>query len=379
MSHNSDIDKKQDENIVVFPERKTIHDEAAEWLSRLDADKPNGKTLADFSLWVNADPAHAQEYRRLAEQWDELNLLTQMTLPSEQVIETFETTNNKHWGWPAWLASSSFAAVFLAVVVAFFGLDDSQQVLYVTAIGEQKTITLADNSVVQLNTNSRLSVDYNDKRRGIYLIEGEAHFQVAHNPDLPFEVYTGTGVVRAVGTSFSVYIKHKQVEVVVDQGVVEIDKMPAPALLNKTEAAQTALPVSSGVSSGMESSSIESNDTKAILKSKPTRIYAGAKATFEHHKPLQLSLEENVEIDTQLAWRTGALKFRQETLQHLVDEISRYTATKIIITDSAARDMRVGGLFEIGNTQAMFDALELGFGIKVDRIDEHLVYLSIQE
>jgi len=370
MSHNSDIDKKQDENIVVFPERKTIHDEAAEWLSRLDADKPNGKTLAEFSLWVNADPAHAQEYRRLAEQWDELNLLTQMTLPSEQVIEAVEATNNKLWGWPAWLASSSFAAVFLAVVVTFFGLDDSQQALYVTAIGEQKTITLVDNSVVQLNTNSRLSVDYSDKRRGIYLIEGEAHFQVAHNPDLPFEVYTGTGVVRAVGTSFSVYIKHKQVEVVVDQGVVEIDKMPAPALPNKTEAAQTALPVSSGV---------ESNDTKAILKSKPTRIYAGAKATFEHHKPLQLSLEEDVEIDTQLAWRTGALKFRQETLQHLVDEISRYTATKIIITDSAARDMRVGGLFEIGNTQAMFDALELGFGIKVDRIDEHLVYLSIQE
>ena len=370
MSHNSDIDKKQDENIVVFPERKTIHDEAAKWLSRLDADKPNGKTLAEFSLWVNADPAHAQEYRRLAEQWDELNLLTQMTLPSEQVIEAVETTNNKHWGWPAWLASSSFAAVFLAVVVTFFGLDDSQQALYVTAIGEQKTITLVDNSVVQLNTNSRLSVDYNDKLRGIYLIEGEAHFQVAHNPDLPFEVYTGTGVVRAVGTSFSVYIKHKQVEVVVDQGVVEIDKMPAPALPNKTEAAQAALPVSSGV---------ESSDIKAILKSKPTRIYAGAKATFEHHKPLQLSLEENVEIDTQLAWRTGALKFRQETLQHLVDEISRYTATKIIIIDSAARDMRVGGLFEIGNTQAMFDALELGFGIKVDRIDEHLVYLSIQE
>ena len=53
MSHNSDIDKKQDENIVVFPERKTIHDEAAKWLSRLDADKPNGKTLAAFSLWHN--------------------------------------------------------------------------------------------------------------------------------------------------------------------------------------------------------------------------------------------------------------------------------------------------------------------------------------
>ena len=133
------------------------------------------------------------------------------------------------------------------VVVTVFDFGDSQQALYVTAIGEQKTITLADNSVVQLNTNSRLSVDYNDKLRGIHLIEGEAHFQVAHNPDLPFEVYTGTGVVRAVGTSFSVYIKHKQVEVVVDQGIVEIDTMPAPALPNKTEAAQTTLPVSSAV------------------------------------------------------------------------------------------------------------------------------------
>ncbi len=34
--------------------------------------------------------------------------------------------------------------------------------IYTTGVGEQKTIQLADNSIVQLNTNSRLEVDYSD-------------------------------------------------------------------------------------------------------------------------------------------------------------------------------------------------------------------------
>ena len=49
---------------------------------------------------------------------------------------------------------------------------------------------------------------------------------------------------------------------------------------------------------------------------------------------------------------------------------------RIIITDNEARSLLVGGLFEVGNTQAVLDAIELGFGIEVNRVDKDLVYLS---
>ena len=38
--------------------------------------------------------------------------------------------------------------------------------------------------------------------------------------------------------------------------------------------------------------------------------------------------------------------------------------------------MRVGGLFDVGETNKMFEALESGFGIKVDYINERLVHLT---
>ena len=91
-------------------------------------------------------------------------------------------------------------------------------------MGEQKTITLPDNSVVQLNTNSRLQFDYRGQARAVYLHQGEVHFSVAKNPDRPFEVYAGTGRVRAIGTAFSVTLNDRsdEVNVLVTEGVVEI-------------------------------------------------------------------------------------------------------------------------------------------------------------
>jgi transmembrane sensor len=381
-NHKTNKSHTSSDKVLPFRSGKSVHDEAAEWIARLDADKPNRDTLAEFKQWANADPAHAVEYRRLSEQWDNLNLLTQMTLPSEALVDdpssvsasnsAFNNTPEPNarlfpvWNWSTIMAGGSFAAVFLVVVAVFLG--SQQQVLYTTAVGEQKTITLADNSVVQLNTNTRLKVDYNEQRRGIYLIEGEAHFQVAHNPDLPFEVYTGTGLVRAIGTAFSVYLKAKQVEVVVDEGVIEIGTMPPPT--------QQRLATASSQADTVENAS-QLAHREAEPEQQHTRVHAGAKATFEHQSPLDLALDETIELETHLAWRQGSLKFRQETLQNLVDEVSRYTSTKIVIVDNAAREILVGGLFEIGDTQAMLDALELGFGIQVERVDSDLVYLSM--
>jgi len=49
-----------------------------------------------------------------------------------------------------------------------------------TAVGQQRNVTLADGSIVTLNTNTIVETDLRRRTREIYLRKGEAHFQVAH-------------------------------------------------------------------------------------------------------------------------------------------------------------------------------------------------------
>src|SRR6202042_1912925 len=99
-----------------------------------------------------------------------------------------------------------------------------------TAVGQQRNVTLADGSIVTLNTNTILETDLSRSVRQIYLRKGEAHFQVAHDRSRPFLVHAGDAVVRAVGTEFEVRLREdKHVEVLVNEGRVEVQAAPIAA------------------------------------------------------------------------------------------------------------------------------------------------------
>jgi transmembrane sensor len=94
----------------------------------------------------------------------------------------------------------SIAASVVVAVMAALGYRDWQAGRYATGFGEQRVITLADGSVVSLNTESALKVDLSSSRRAITLLKGEAFFRVAHDPSRPFEVLARKATVKAVGT-----------------------------------------------------------------------------------------------------------------------------------------------------------------------------------
>ena len=99
---------------------------------------------------------------------------------------------------------------------------EAQPTHFLTQVGEQKTIALSDGSTVILNTDSVLDIELTENSRIMRLTQGEAHFDVAPNPDRPFLVYAGDGIVKAVGTAFTVYLRKKAVEVTVSEGVVAL-------------------------------------------------------------------------------------------------------------------------------------------------------------
>lgn len=100
---------------------------------------------------------------------------------------------------------------------------------YRTAIGEQQDVSLPDGSSILLNTHTSLNVQFSKERRSVFLDAGEAHFEVAHDPDRPFVVATKVGVVRAVGTAFTVYVRDdEETEGTVTDGVVEVSQVSEP-------------------------------------------------------------------------------------------------------------------------------------------------------
>ena len=362
------------DNVSPFDEPKSVQAQASAWLARLDSDQPSSQDLQAFKRWVNEDDAHIAAFKKVAAAWDELNILTR--LPS--LLEQKDLQRKEQQPAMPTFGFASFSLRQLAVAATLvmglmFGLQQTfhtpQQASYWTAVGEQKTITLPDNSVVQLNTNSRLQFDYRGQARAVYLHQGEVHFSVAKNPDRPFEVYAGTGRVRAIGTAFSVTLNDRsdEVNVLVTEGVVEIAPEISPEII--TPAISPQAEIHEAKLSGAQ-----------VLAAKPAkqhqRATAGSAAVFDREAVRAIEKVEDADMLQRLAWQQGLLIFSGEPLEEVVAEISRYTDTKIIIKSEDARALRIGGQFKVADTRAIFSALEKGFGLKADYATNNLVYLS---
>ena len=335
-----------------------INHEACAWIARLHDGEPSPEELAALREWMRQSSAHKAELRRMAERWDELNILTELAVPvaAPGLGKTGKASFPNDLFRRRWAIGAFTTAAVLAIFVSLWppGLIDKDMPAsqtHVTAVGEQKHVQLLDNSTVLLNTNSRLRVDYSGEFRNTYLIQGEAHFEVAPNPNRPFRVFAGNGMVRALGTAFSVHLKADVVEVTVTEGSVEIN------------------PVRDAAGSGVPP--IDTGESLAIVR-------AGQNAVFDQVVESIQSIDTiaEAEISRKLSWQEGLLRFSGDPLADVVREISRYTSLSIVITDPELRDMRIGGFFEVGETGKMLEALERGFGVRVEYVDDNLVHLS---
>jgi transmembrane sensor len=333
--------------IVELPERKGLAREAAEWLIRLDADTPpSQEELRALGEWLHRSPAHREELESIAALWGRMNILTELAVPL---------------GKPRWQrAGALLATATAAMIIILIGVmivrsqapDPMLETngLYATAVGQQSTRKLADGSQVMLNTNSQIKVEYGEASRNVYLLQGEALFTVAKNPQRPFRVYAGSGLIEAVGTAFSVYLQGTQVNVAVTEGRVML------------ATANAASPQSLGVVSAGE---------VATIRSPMADSPAGSVAVLQELEPIPPQA-----LAQRLAWQSGILMFRGETLENVVKELGRYTTVSIEIPDETIRSMRVGGRFPVGETESMLAALESNFNLRVIRVSHNRVVLA---
>jgi len=351
-------------NILQFPERSRIYEEASLWLVRLDNSPLTDLEAKELSEWLNTCQQHRDAIVDLCRLWDNLDLLSELSVLfpySENASSTSKASfshSRKSLAFFTAIAATALIVVIFLSELQMERKDDldtisiTQDRTYQTSIGEQQEILLADGSMAYMNTRSSMSVSFTDEKRDIRLNNGEVFFKVVHDNNRPFSVYAAGGVVRAVGTAFSVRLKGHNLEVVVAEGKVEI----ASGIIEKFDENRSAGVVS-------------------LYADYLATLSAGQTAEFNNDTIESIKTIEPESVVRKLSWQHGMLEFKDETLEQVITEISRYTDIKIIISDESIRDIRIGGYFRAGEVEALISVLETGFPVSVDRRQEKLIYL----
>lgn len=174
--------------------------------------------------------------------------------------------------------------------------------------GKQYQVILPDGSKVWLNAQSVLTfpTQFQTKERFVELT-GEAYFEIAHHSAWPFRVKTNGQTVEVLGTHFNV----------------------------------NAYP--------------ENNQTITTLASGKVKVYDGADAQLL--KPGQMALKSSgrkgfevatADLDETLAWKAGLLVFKDQTIEDLMQMISRTYDVDFEI-DDRVRGQHFGGSHRIKN------------------------------
>ncbi len=350
---------ESENKVVLFPENPEM--EACEWVAKLDAGSLSANDAKNLSQWLDADSRNPKALVSQLEEWSDMDMLRELAHFNLNIDRpSFLDYLKKSLGVSKVLGFASGAIAVLALVVFVSGVfghgdwmnylrhHDSMEVGIVTLIGEQKKESLPDGSVVHVNTTSRANIVYTPKERSVVLHQGEAFFDIASEKDRPFVVYVGGAEVKAVGTAFAVQLDDSGViNVSVTEGVVEFMSAGKTILVSAENETMTAM----------------------------DEIVSGNVVTYENTKTL-IGVQPVDVLERRLGWQDGMLEFRGESLEYVVNELSRYTSAEIVIIDDDIKDVRLGGFFKIGDIAGLASTLELGFNIDVNVISDELIQVT---
>jgi transmembrane sensor len=288
----------------------------------------------DQDLDHELDYSHCEVAVDLAEDLRETPELDSLFSECREMANSYRTQGSGK-SRPRWttiripLTAASAALVLLGATALLIGPVPTR---YVTSVGEQRTLIADDDSLIKLNTETELRIEYDRDFRRIWLERGQAFFSVTPDAGRPFEVIARDGIVRAIGTSFDVSIHNGvgEVTVTVLEGSVEV--VPR-----------------SGESSAHPEFGV------------PSRVFNGQSVTYWDNGAIaQVS---QADVDALTAWREGRVDFDNQRLIDALAEHNRYTSRKIVVGDDALKDLRISGVIRIGDTDGLLFLLKESLGL----------------
>lgn len=229
------------------------------------------------------------------------------------------------------------AASALALAACFLGMLAWQNpVLHSqtlqTAVGEQRRLDLPDGSTVVLNTDTTVAVEYRLRSRDLRLDRGEAAFTVASDWR-SFVVRSGPAWVRDIGTAFNVHRTDDGSSVTVLHGRIEVARLQpdgAPAPHRRTLHARQSLRIP---------------DDAAQPVAAPV----------------------DVDLARAMAWQQGRIVFDGTPLSQVIAEMRRYRPGEITLADAGLATLRLSGVYDTVDADALLDALARALPVVIRR------------
>ena len=208
--------------------------------------------------------------------------------------------------------------------------------VYETSVGGRETVMLEDGSRVELNTDTRIRLSAHSSERNVWLEKGEAYFQVVHDSRHPLNVYAGARRITDLGTQFVVRRARDDLEVSVLEGRVNFD-------------------------------AIDDSDRQRSLN------LSQGDAVLATPAGLSVKRKSEVELSNELGWRRGVLVFTNASLAQAVEQLSRYTAVKIVIADERVGRLPVNGTVSATDPQEFLQMTRSVFGLRAEKLNGEYV------
>ncbi len=308
---------------------------AERWLVRLRDPACSDRERAEFEHWRAADPRHARAYETAQALWAGLAGLAedpelQAWRRQAQGASQEALRRRRRRGF-LFAGAATGVAVVVAVLAPLWlhGLPAWPRAVptehHATLRGEQRSLTLADGSRLQLNTDTAVQVRMGRRARELVLERGEAVFDVARDTQRPFRVQAGPAAVTALGTRFNLRVDGDHATVTLLQGSV---------------LAEGGIPLQS------------------------RRLLPGQRLTMAAAGAAWRS--ETVDPDTAASWTEGRLVFSSAPLGQVVAEMNRYGPGTLVLGDPGLADLSISGVFRTGEPERLVRALESAFAVRAE-------------
>ena len=182
--------------------------------------------------------------------------------------------------------------------------------------GGEFNLTLSDGTRVWLNAETELCypVQFNGKERVVYL-KGEAYFEVSKNKKKPFRVQVDDVAVKVFGTEFNVNT-YNNIETVLVTGSVSMNQGGKEVLLKPNQ--------------------------KGVFDQSSGKI-----------------MVEDVDVLAYISWKNGDFIFRNESLNSIMDKLSRWYGLEVFYQDAELQSVRLSGnLKRYKDVQELFVSFE---------------------
>lgn len=303
----------------------------------------------ELQHWLKSDAACQQEYDDMAVIWQKSGAL--LTDPQFQADKAWHKLDDKivhlkprpripfHTIISTLFSSTgkmAAAALVVAVITvgSFWWYRQAQWQTF-TAVAQNETLTLPDQSVVVVRKGSTIKyVKAFNKKERLVQLTGEAFFRVQHKDDQPFLVRTGNAEIKVLGTSFLVHSKQAADEVVVVTGKVHVT--------GKKEKNQVLL----------------TKGQRAVLTA--GRFY-----------------QEAVTDSNFIAWNTGRLIFNNATLPKVLQDIAHFYGIEIELTPdlkSTAETIHATIQFNNQPLEQVLEEVRLITGLQTKKEEDKIIF-----